>query len=412
MTYDAEFFFLQKLFKKYNLQCLLLEEDTPAGWQVDLGLRALLGFGSGYIHTVKDILHKLVPATVYRTTDRFLCSYTMLRLPNMEKPTLLIVGPYLTMSLTHQQLLEYAEDWNLPPNIFQQVENYYSGIPVLSGGSVLLTALNTFAEQIWDAEDKLTVMDVNLKNEDTPLPSSEEFPLHPDVSELNMQMLETRYQFENELMRSVSLGLTHKVERLMNSFSDLSFTQRLADPVRNLKNYAIIMNTLFRKAAETGGVHPLYLDKTSTAFAKKIEEITSTAAAQQLMEDIFRSYCRLVKNHSTKNYSLPVQRAIIYIDENLRGDLSLSTLAGMQNINASYLSTLFKKETSYTVTDYVNQKRIQMATRMLTSTKLQVQTIAQHCGYQDINYFSKIFKKYTNMTPLEYRKKDLKGTGK
>lgn len=413
MSYDAELNFLKKLFQKYHLQCLVLEKDSFSGWQVDRGLRTILGTDTEYQYAVWDLFDHFDSHTIYRATDRYHCAYTLLQLPDKDTTKILLAGPYLTMSISHQQLLEYAEEWNIAPHKFQQLENFYGSIPVLSGGSVILTALNTFAEQIWDAEDHLKVLDVDLAlTEDIPLNTIDELPVHPDASELNMQMLEARYQFENELMRAVSLGLTHKAERIMNSFSELSFSRRLADPVRNLKNYAIIMNTLFRKAAEQGGVHPLYLDKTSSSFARKIEEITSTPAAQQLMEDIFKSYCRLVKNHSTKNYSLPVQRAIIYIDENLRGDLSLSTLARIQSINASYLSTLFKKETGSTITDYVNQKRIQLATKMLGTTKLQVQTIAQHCGYQDINYFSKIFKKYTNMTPLEYRKKDMRGTAK
>lgn len=413
MNYDAELNFLKKLFEKYRLQCQILEKESFSGWQVDRGLRTLLGTDNEYLYAIWDAFNQMDDRTLYRATDRYHCTYALLQLPDSEKKKILLAGPYLTMVISHQQLLEFAEEWKIPPQQFHQLENYFSGLPVLSGGSVLLTALNTFAEQIWDAEDHLKVLDVDLTlMEDIPLPPMEEVPVHPDASELNMQMLESRYQYENELMRAVSLGLTHKAERIINSFTQLSFSQRLVDPLRNLKNYAIIMNTLFRKAAEQGGVHPLYLDKTSSSFARKIEEVTSTAAAGQLMEDIFKSYCRLVKNHSTRNYSLPVQRAIIYIDENLRGDLSLSTLAEMQNINASYLSTLFKKETSYTITDYVNQKRIQMATRMLGSTKLQVQTIAQHCGYQDINYFSKIFKKYTSMTPLEYRKKDMKTSAK
>ena len=76
----------------------------------------------------------------------------------------------------------------------------------------------------------------------------------------------------------------------------------------------------------------------------------------------------------------------------------------LQNINASYLSALFKKETGVTLTEYINQKRMKQAARLLTSTKLQIQTISQYCGISDVNYFSKLFKKYAGKTPNEFRK--------
>ena len=159
-----------------------------------------------------------------------------------------------------------------------------------------------------------------------------------------------------------------------------------------------------RKAAERGGVHPLYIDRLSSDFAKRIEAMSSINAVPALMEDIFSSYCRYVRQHSTSRYSPPIQRAILHIGASLNGDLSLKTIADAININGSYLSDLFKKETGQTITDYIAQKRIKRATRLLTTTKLQVQTIAQHCGMSDVNYFSKLFKKYTQKTPNQYRK--------
>lgn len=121
------------------------------------------------------------------------------------------------------------------------------------------------------------------------------------------------------------------------------------------------------------------------------------------MEEMYRSYCRLVKKHSMKDYSSPVQKAITCIDANLAGDLSLSVLASMQNISAGYLSTIFKKETGKTITEYINDSRMEQAKKLLSTTKLQIQTVAQHCGILDVHYFSKLFKKTTGKTPKQYR---------
>ncbi|MBQ1965507.1 MAG: helix-turn-helix transcriptional regulator, partial [Clostridia bacterium] len=172
---------------------------------------------------------------------------------------------------------------------------------------------------------------------------------------------------------------------------------------RNLKNYCIIMNTLLRKAAEQGGVHPIYLNRVSTDFALRIEQMLSLSENGLLMREMFRSYCRLVRNHSLRSYSLLVQKTILLIDSDLSSDLTLHTLAEHQKVSSGYLATVFKRETGKTVSQYIREKRMKHAAYLLSTTHLQVQTVALHCGIVDVQYFSKLFKGYTGKTPKEYR---------
>lgn len=248
-----------------------------------------------------------------------------------------------------------------------------------------------------------TVTDIQRGDEEValPLPAMEEAAAQ-DPS-WTMQMMETRYAYENELMRAVEQGLTHKADLLLDGLSSAAFERRLSDPLRNVQNYCIIMNTLLRKAAENGGVHPMYLDSVSSAFARKIELLPSAAVVGELMAEIFRGYCRLVKKYSMRNYSTIVQKAIACIDSDLTAELSLHRLAQLQNVSAGYLSALFHQETGQTLTDYVNEKRVRLAKQLLETTSLQIQTVAQHCGILDVHYFSRVFKKYTGQTPKEYR---------
>ena len=188
-----------------------------------------------------------------------------------------------------------------------------------------------------------------------------------------------------------------------NQIDFRSAEQRLADPVRNAKNYAIILNTLLRKATEEGGVHPIHIDKISSTFAKKIELQTSEKGISQLFKEMVRKYALTVKNHPLKGYSKMVRRVMIQVDTDLASDLSLSSQAILLNVNPNYLSTVFKKETGHTLTEYDTGKRIEHAVFLLNSTNMQIQTIAQYCGIPDICYFTKTFKKYIGKSPTEYR---------
>jgi YesN/AraC family two-component response regulator len=194
----------------------------------------------------------------------------------------------------------------------------------------------------------------------------------------------------------------------MSQFNSIQIDQRNADPIRDMKNYCIIINTLFRKAVERGGVHPIHIDSVSGEFAKKIELRSSLEDIYKLMLEMVKVYCQLVNKYSVRDYSPTVQKVVVMIESNLSSDLTLSELASNLNINASYLSTVFKKETGKTITAYVNEKRIELAQELLKTTNLQIQTIAQYCGIVDVHYFTRLFKKTTGVSPKQFREENSK----
>lgn len=224
------------------------------------------------------------------------------------------------------------------------------------------------------------------------------------ASEESLKSLEQRYEKENIFIKAVSQGNIKKCEEML-CISDFSFLteKRAENPVRNLKNYSIIFNTLLRKAAEYGKVHPYYIDKISSDFALKIEKLSSVEEGKELYHNMIKTYCRLVQMYSSRDHSPIIQKLTTRIDADLTADLSLRTQADELGVNASYLSSLFKKEVKTTYTDYVNKKRVEYAKQLLLSTNYQIQNIAQKCGIFDLNYFSKVFKRYVGVTPIKYR---------
>lgn len=92
-----------------------------------------------------------------------------------------------------------------------------------------------------------------------------------------------------------------------------------------------------------------------------------------------------------------------YIKNHLQDDLNREMLAAMVYLNPDYLSHLFKKETGSSLTNYIIEARIQEAKLLLAKNEMSVRDIAIACGFQNISYFSRQFKKSTGMTPREFR---------
>ena len=405
MKYQAELTFFRNVLENMSINTYTISHEKHFP-EFDKGLRQLLHVIESYDHFFLYLDKNLKPNLIYRIEDDFLCNYICFLLPDTEEPVVLIIGPYLQTEPTTEIILKMAAEQKLPPSCYPQLEKYYSMIPFITDETILFSITNTFGSVIWGGMDNFHIRHIHSSLSDHLEPVAK----RPDFKEpteplLSMHMMEKRYEYENQLIQSVSLGLTQKAEMIFTTSNPYTIEQRLSDPVRNIKNYTIILNTLLRKGAEMGSVHPLHIDSLSHYFALKIELVTSVNAAVQLQKTMIRKYCLLVNNHSMKNYSLLVRKVLAQIDSDLTLDLSLKTQARLLNVNASYLSTLFKKETGSTLTDYVSRKRIEHAIFLLNSTSMQIQIIAQYCGIPDVNYFTKTFKKLIGCTPKEYRRK-------
>ena len=99
----------------------------------------------------------------------------------------------------------------------------------------------------------------------------------------------------------------------------------------------------------------------------------------------------------------PVRRAMEYIRWNIDRDLSRTDIAEAIFLNPEYLSRLFKRETGSTLNDYIVAEKMRAAQALLGDTNIPVSIIATKVGYSNFSYFSQVFKKYTNLSPLEYR---------
>lgn len=404
MTYRSALELLINIGKKFHLQITTLTPGEDRKQAADLGLRTFLGLDDRYDQLFRDTVTQAKDKTIYRLTDEFFCSYLFLILPDTPRHTVLIAGPYITFEMSHEQFIAEAERFGVPPWLHKRVEDYYINIPVIQDTTLLLNLFTAFGEIIWD---EFQIVDID---HDAKLWPVQSFPIPEENSHrqllMDMQIMQTRYDNENELMQIVSRGQILRAERLLSGFIPTHFAPRAADPLRNIKNYCVIGNTLLRKAAEQGGVHPVYLDEISSGFAKRIESLPAVNAGEDLFADMVRAYCRLVRKHTAQHFSPLVEKAVLFIDADLSQDLSLRSIAENLNISAGYLSTLFRQETGKTVTNYVNERRAAHAAGLLRSSALQVQTVAQYCGIPDVNYFSKIFKHYYGMTPREYRKQN------
>ena len=408
MNYQAELNFVRELLKTYRLTIHLFDDETTPDMVLPERnwIGEFLTKDASLNNIYKQFKNQCKSNIVYQIDDGFLCHHIVFLLPSEnEKPMFAYIGPYTQELISKQHITRLSEKYRFSPELISKIETFYQEIPFLPDETHFLSIVYTFCSHLWGGTDKFTTkqfQDFYPINFDSVLKYSGKEPLD---SSHDMLYVEERYDTERQLMQAVSIGQIPKAELLFATLSKYQFEARSTNALRNTKNYLIILNTLLRVAVRNGDVPPFHIDKLSSAYAHKIEATTSTNAGIALMKEMVRKYCLLVKNHSMKGYSLLIRKVLTQIDYDLTADLGLKNLAAQLNVNPSYLSTLFKKETGSTLTEYVNQKRIEHAVFLLNSSSLQIQMIAQYSGIPDVNYFTKTFKKIIGITPKEYRDK-------
>lgn len=373
MHWKKEFLFFSNILKNMNLtvSCLQSPED---------------------LKPFSNCLTSDSTNTIYRIrTSGFY--FLFFRLPDTQPASYISIGPYVVSSV-------FAEKETAP-------QTFSPGIPVLTDESALFTIVNTFGELLWGTLDNFSFQNIETPAapELNPTTESQDMEL-PRETLLSIQLMEEYYDCENELLKLVSQGQWNATEIFLNRFFALKKNYSVFPWENTLewkKAQSIMLNTLLRKAAESADVPPIHIGHLSSHTLERIVKLSRPTDSLALQKDIICKYCHLVQSHSLKGYSPIIQKVMTQITTNLTGNLGLDAQAKRLNVNPSYLSALFKKETGLTLTEYVKRKRINHAVFLLNTSNLQIQTIAQHCGIADVNYFTKMFKKIVGKTPKDYR---------
>lgn len=393
MSYQDALNFTRKFLKNLHIaSCIITDPESTIPPEIDLGLRLMLFNTENYHSILENSMKDAKDRTIYRFFDEYDCKYIFMRLPD---GTYFFIGPYLITVPDRNYIDALAKKLSLSETKKRQLVIYYTDLPFIEDENQLLTLANTLGSTIWGTEDHYEFEYVEYEIRDRsvviPILSKETDPYDAQVS---LSVLESNYENEKLLMDAVSTGKLHLVTTIASSVFNNGTEPRLADSLRNRKNYLIILKTLLRKAAEYGGVHPLHIHRLSSAYAQKIEMIRTIKESLILQENMIRDYCLLVKNHSLKRYSFYVGKAITLIHYDLTADLSLKSISAQLNVNSSYLSKLFHKECACTLTQYVNLRRIERAAAILLSGNRTIQDVAAESGFQDVTYFIRVFKKH------------------
>lgn len=152
---------------------------------------------------------------------------------------------------------------------------------------------------------------------------------------------------------------------------------------------------------QTKGIHArqLFSDEKSVEMSEQAER--SVKVMMDWCTHLIGKTAECVR--SVEQSETVLDRVAAYVAKYLDNVLTREDIAKQVYLNPDYLDRIFKKETGVSVTEYVVRERMTVAQSLLGKTNLPVHEIAIQVGYTNFSHFSRIFRKYTNRNPLEYR---------
>ncbi len=132
-------------------------------------------------------------------------------------------------------------------------------------------------------------------------------------------------------------------------------------------------------------------------------EVILAIEQKDYLYEIIRYFSEQLNLCSSSGNSDIMTDILYYIDHNYEKSLKLETLAPLFGYSSSYLGKLFARKTGESFNTYLDRVRIRHAASMIARGNLHIYEISERVGYRNVDYFYKKFRKYTNMTPLEYR---------
>lgn len=186
----------------------------------------------------------------------------------------------------------------------------------------------------------------------------------------------------------------------MPEYSGLDLIEKIREKDKNL--YIIILSGYgsfkYAQRAIRSGVYR-YLTKPTNP-----RELISVLREIELkIEGVNRTVSKSEKKESVEVGNLLIRKALDYIELHYAEKIGLKTLSDALYISPNYFSDLFRRHMKVKFSDFLIEYRLKKACILLKKPEYKVSEIAEMVGFRDSTYFSTVFKKTYNLTPLEYK---------
>jgi two-component system response regulator YesN len=218
------------------------------------------------------------------------------------------------------------------------------------------------------------------------------------------------------MLRISDAGIAHDMDRAVSKNGDelIRYLERFFHTIQALgtaeeNDIRESYFEMYRALNHCASGYGIDINKLTDEQGSRLHYVILKADTMTMVRDSFlavaRRFLELLRSEKKPLVRQDILKAQKYIRNNLSEHLTVTGVAEMLNMNGSYFSHLFKKQTGKSFVDYVNEARIEKAKVLCATTDYRIYEIAAMVGIDNPNYFSELFKKITGKNPNDYRQR-------
>ncbi|EOQ41307.1 helix-turn-helix domain-containing protein [Butyricicoccus pullicaecorum] len=208
---------------------------------------------------------------------------------------------------------------------------------------------------------------------------------------------------ERQLQQSIRAGDKEGSQRLLNVLLSGLYLA-CGNDLAKIKQHVHSLLVLMSRAAIDGGADVNDIFRLSQSYEPEIEKLRNLEELNRWLSMVLHRFINFVFDFNDIKHHNVIYQTTAYIKENLAEKLTLEDAAEHVSLSKSYFCRVLKDELGYTFTEYVNHLRVERAKLYLRDSTMSIADIAYAVGFDDQSYFTRIFKKLTNVSPGQYRK--------
>lgn len=312
----------------------------------------------------------------------------------------ILVGPFLMDEPDSILLLDINKKYSIPLESLLELYDEVGDIPVIQPAEAthishllyyMFSGLVADARQLYHTRQETLLQQAKISDSIQRFKNSEAALVHSYP-----------YEMEKDLIQKVKTGNLQAAKKTLNDLLGYVFFSE-GNSLEVLKSRALELASLLSRTAIEGGAATDTILKVNNQFIKSMSEVESLEDLCYKLQETVEVFTEsLFGLKLTKNQDV-IREAMQYISQHYMDKLTLEEVADCVHLSASYFSSLFKEICGSSFKEYLNMVRIEESKRLLANTEYSVMDIAIATGFSDQNYFTKVFKKCTGLTPTEFR---------
>lgn len=320
----------------------------------------------------------------------------------------IIIGPTRQTENTTQELRELAFRADVPPEDTDDFVNAMKSIIRMPLESIMqmLCTMNYILNG-----EKLSLHDITIydtQQDELRNIIAQQAPVSYTSEAGHVPNVHNTFELEQTVMNIVRKGDTTALQDWIKAAPAVNGGILAHEQLRQLKNTFIVTATLASRAAIRGGMDVDDAFSLSDSFIQKCELMNAPDQIINLQYHMVLEFTRRVERVrlGKRPGKLTIDVAN-YIQHHLSEPITAEDIAKELYLSRPYLSRKFIEETGESLTDFILKEKTEEAKRLLRYTDKSLTAISNYLGFSSQSHFSRVFKKYANCTPGEYRERYL-----